>query len=313
MKIHEVFGQQLPVIPRPSNYWPISDCRVGLEFEFENPYDAAWAEWFDGRKRNLGEFYKVVGDGSLRDGGIEMIFKEPLMGEQLQDAIARMCRDPQECPLSQTYRTSIHVHIDARDMEIEHLKSALLIYAMVESGMFAFVGQDRDSSNYSVPWYASTRHLREIADSLFCARNGAGIRDKIARIQRYGALNINALRKYGSLEFRHLGQTLDLGTINNWVSGCMHIKRAALAYSYDDVCKWTYEQARPVYERVFGVLWPLFHNNVTEEQHDISFATAGMLLSFLEIEQASKQIGTKFGKGENPSYETALSRLKERV
>lgn len=308
MKVHEMFGQKVPVIPKPSAEWPIPDCRVGLEFEFEDPHGSLWAVWFD--RAGLDKYWRTVGDGSLRDNGVEIILREPLMGEQLSEAIRQMTTT--NCPLVQTYRTSIHVHIDARDMDVEQLKTAALLYAMVEAGMFAYVGQNRDSSNYSVPWYASTRYLRTVADALFANRANSAIRDRISGTQRYSALNIQALRKYGSLEFRHMGQTMDHDKITKWVKGCMSIKSAAMEHAYEEVEPWIYHDPHTVYNHVFGPLAGAFLRDTTTEMHETSFATAGMLVSFIASEAAAKMIGSKFGKGQNPVYEQAVNRLKER-
>lgn len=309
MKVADVFKHKPFVLPTPSEFWPIPDCRVGLEFEFENPGGIGLARILD--RHPLLRYYDTHPDGSLRDNGFEFVLKDPLMGEQLKDAITLMCEA--NLPFMQTYRTSIHVHVDATSMELEQLKSSFLAYAMVERGLFSFVGKGRVESNYCVPWFSSPRYLAGVAGALFSADpKFSKFGNFIKNSPRYAALNINSLHKYGSLEFRHMGQTLNPKMICTWVSACMLIKKVGMTVPYDEVETWIYRTPMEVYSSVFGDLATTFLVDVTQDQHDECWHSASILASYMAAEEATVQFDKNMERGRNAAFEEAFKHLKDR-
>lgn len=313
MKLHEAFGMMMPRVPTPSNEWPIPDCMVGLEFEYENPANLNWqGHWWNRKMPHIAEYWTTHEDGSLRDNGVEFVLRDPLMGKDLTDAIAALLIPVP--PLTTSYRTSVHVHIDARDMELEELKTFTLLYALTEQGFFNYVGENRTTNNYCVPWYEAPEYMDGVAKGLFREKMDAGILARaMHQAQRYAALNVNSLKKYGSFEFRHFGSVVTHGRIRKWVSICMQLKLAARMIPYDQAEALVYEPAEAVYRAVFGPYAMSCLNGLTAEQHENCQFSASLLMSRLAAEDAMAHFEEYVPTSKKPSsgWEKANKALKE--
>lgn len=313
MKLHEVFGMAAPRVPVPSDEWPIPDCLVGLEFEYENPKGNAWVErWWDRKLPEISLAWATHDDGSLRDNGVEFVLRDPLMGKDLSDAISLLL-DPMP-PLETTYRTSVHVHIDARDLELSELKTAVLLYALTEQGFFNYVGGQRETNNYCIPWYEAPEYLFPVSKALFDAEVDKGILGRAcANAQRYAALNINALRKYGSLEFRHYGDNVTEARIREWIGICLQLKLAARMIPYERAEQLVYEPADHVYNVVFGKYADLMLRGLTEEKHDTCQSSAGLLMSYIAAAHAADTFEKYVPdtREVNPVWKRSVEQMKE--
>lgn len=221
-KISEMFDK--PISSKrlePDTFWIMPKDAVGLEFEYEGvsayPPGASFQS-----------VYTVKEDGSLRDHGREFVFREPLFGKDLTDALATMDKTVKYHGYKVNYRTGLHVHLDVRDMEIEQLWTLLLVYAVVEPLLFAkFVGEDRYNNNFCVPWARTGESFKQIA-KLNRQQTAKQLQAEFASIDRYAALNLQAVYKYGSIEFRHLENTLDFKRIESWINVIYALKRFAM-------------------------------------------------------------------------------------
>lgn len=313
MRVCDAFGFPAPRVPTPSATWPIPDCMVGLEFEYENPKGFPWQDWWQRGQPALQAYFNAVDDGSLRDGGLEFVLKEPLMGKDLEDSLHVLLDNPP--PLAMTYRTSVHVHIDARDMSIEELKVAGLLYALTEAGMFMWIGGNRAESNYCVPWYESPEYTASRTKQLYGlgAMTKALMQNMSNGIARYQALNLNALRKHGTLEYRHMGEHYGIPHVTHWIKMCMAHKAAARSMTLREAERLILVGPEEVYTTVFGEqLGRELGRRVTEERHAACQFCGSLLVSFL----ASEESAVAFGKlveegGRNEVFYRAYRALEE--
>lgn len=223
MKIGEALGMAIGGFKRQaSDRWPLPRCMIGLEFEFENPEQHAI---LNEELREI-SWYEHKNDGSLRDNGIEFVLREPMFGEDIFDAVTGMCNFARRKRLVTNYRTGLHVHLDVRDMEQEELRRLVAFYCLLERPLFEFIGPHRWDSNFCVPVIRHASQLNEIRN-ICTTDNKAAVKDTAKAIQRYSALNLNALARFGSVEFRHAECMTDPEKINNWVAVIMSIKKAA--------------------------------------------------------------------------------------
>lgn len=204
MKPAQVFNHYQKTLElKPAPELPLPKCSTGLEWEFEMGPILRQAL---GARDN--KYLAVHEDGSLRDNGVEVVtVGDGLWGVDLLAAIdylnkkiaeVSIVRAPPVC----NYRTAFHVHIDVRDMEAAQIHNMLLLYALVEIPIFNFVGNDRYNSNFCVPWGRAESQfnvLKSLRDDM-----STGEADKLRTLQRYSALNCQAIAKYGTVEFRHM-------------------------------------------------------------------------------------------------------------
>ncbi|NIP41352.1 MAG: hypothetical protein GWO28_01230 [candidate division Zixibacteria bacterium] len=178
------------------------DGLYGIEIELERMRNASELEM---------KYWRLVNDGSLRNHGIEFVLTQPLGGadipralSELEKAILKGRFDP-----SLTDRTSVHVHMDVRELSNTELSKLIILYTIFERVLFQYAGPHRWGNIFCMPIeYAQLQipiltdipendgHL--FADAVFSGSRG---------IDRYSALNLLALPRFGSLEFRmHQGE-----------------------------------------------------------------------------------------------------------
>ena len=210
MKIASLYGH-VPSSRKlyPNREWPIDKCSIGLEWEFEQGR---------GLRALVGKghpYFNIHDDGSLRDNGVEIVTSgDGLWGEDLTLAFSDLMEfintlsDDQK-PIC-NYRTGFHVHVDIRDLEEKELHNMLMLYCVLERPIFEFCGRDRWKSNFCVPWFRSdaqfdTFKIIETADG----SNAAYVADRVRLLQRYAALNCQSIAKFGTLEFRHMQNSVN--------------------------------------------------------------------------------------------------------
>lgn len=217
----------------PDDFWANPTCSIGLEWEFEQSAHLVH-ELKDASANGRNHYLVMKQDGSLRDNGIEVTTTgDGLFGIDLLDAIRFLEAsirkyEPKYRPVC-NYRTAFHVHLDIRDLEVQEVHNLLLIYCLLEKPIFNFVGKDRDSSNFCIPWFRSDSYFGTFKS--FC--NGevsSGVVSSIQRMQRYSALNCQSIHRFGTLEFRHMEN--DLSEISSkqisFINITMRLKQMAV-------------------------------------------------------------------------------------
>lgn len=177
-----------------------NELYVGIEIEVEKvkAFNDPFLVWI----------YKA--DGSLRNNGLEWI-SYPIKGDCISAALLEFYS-----LLTKTHhfspRTSLHFHFDVRHLNVDQLTSVVLTYLSVESLLYKFVGGDRDKSVFCVPLY-QTDMVNELVNYLRMK-----FREHRTGEYRYAGLNLDAVKKFGTIEFRHLGGTSDVSRIMTWIN-----------------------------------------------------------------------------------------------
>ena len=159
-----------------------------------------------------------------------------MFGEDSRLALSEFFPLAKKMKWETTLRTGIHVHLDARDLSRYQLLGLIAYYCIFEPAIYAWVGDERHSNNFCLPWYKFEGQLAQAIDIL------GGMRDfskgKLTRnedvilacesFHRYAGLNLKSLATFGSIEFRHLKTTLDYNRVRDWVNIILSLKKAAL-------------------------------------------------------------------------------------
>jgi len=215
MKLKEI----IPHRPDVRTYLPgqtiPNSCLVGVEIELEQ---------FRGEGRGL-TYWRMEHDGSLRDGGVEFVLQQPLTGHDLELALSEINQVINNSRFDSNHRCSTHVHIDVRDLSLEHLRKIVFIYSMFERFVYDLVEESREHNFYCAPMYSSLQNRRRIAQS-FGEKQFGGC-------PKYSGLNLRTVEKYGSLEFRmHEGMHKDTD-IKRWIMFLMKLRSGT--QKYEDV------------------------------------------------------------------------------
>ena len=115
----------------------------GIEVEYEN---------YRGTAHRPSPEWQIKDDGSLRNGGIEYVFRRPLAINSSHTAIDSLWEMASSLRLKPSPRTGIHVHVNCLDYSLSQILDILTNYVLMEPFLFAYVGPLRDESILCVPW-----------------------------------------------------------------------------------------------------------------------------------------------------------------
>lgn len=221
-KVGELLNTQVPkydgtVYPERSVHY---NDRVGVEIEFEHNH------LFDQNMQDLiRNYWNWTDDGSLRDGGSEIVFRGPLSGDDVAMALSAAEKALNKCRFS--HRTSVHVHVDIRDITAPSLYRYILLYITLEEALFGICGRHRESNNFCMSAYSANGLIALLA-GINPSRVVASILGMDTAHFRYAAVNIDAVRKFGSLEFRGHEGTCSKERIQLWINLLLAMKHYAV-------------------------------------------------------------------------------------
>ncbi len=210
MKISDVYGVGTPV-PKP--YKHKIDCVypeqiIGVELEIEG-CDRFSGEEYIKKCKPLNIDVKT--DGSLRGVAYEFITK-PMTSTETLGVLKDFFDFTGFNEANYSDRCSVHVHSNCADMELEQVSALALLYTVVEEVLFEFVGNNRDSNIYCIPWNQCRMHLNLV--NKFLTDSSQVLRGW----SKYTALNLLPLSKLGTVEFRQMHGTSDMGKLTQWIN-----------------------------------------------------------------------------------------------
>lgn len=183
--------------------------RFGIELEYEHvrrAIDLTGTRW------------TAVRDGSLRNNGVEYV-SDPLSYRDVGPSLTSIMRSAAGVGARVTPRCGLHVHLNMRPYTVGQVLSLAVVYGLAEPSIFKHFAEGRDLSPFCVPQYANTLLLNHLEEDTQQARRGRGrlaLRGTTGT-SKYSALNYSSLRRFGTVEARHLPCTLDPREAREWV------------------------------------------------------------------------------------------------
>lgn len=226
-----------------SNY---AEPAIGIEVEVENIRDQV----------QLQHSWSVHTDGSLRNSGLEFI-SLPTPPRLVESAINHLFdKLPKEAHFSP--RTSIHVHMNVRELSLAQIYNIVILYQCFEDLLYKFAGPERKKSIFCVP-IGSTNYYINLR------RNFVGRGDGTSW-SKYTGLNLAPMNEYGTIEFRHLRGTRDRTVLFEWLHYLYAIWHYATSHTTDELesiireCSLTRDYMHLGYS-VFGDRFSKLSNN----------------------------------------------------
>lgn len=193
------------------------DGEVGIEVEVEG--DALPVHVIGWNK---------LDDGSLRGESCEYVLKKPCTRDKVKlytNRIGKAYKDAGSV-IHNSDRTSVHIHINIQELSLTQLYNFILLFLILEEPLVNFCGKNRVNNLFC---------LRSLdAEGLLTVLEDCATLNTISNIRganvRYASVNIAAVFKFGSLEFRSLNGTNDMERIQKWVEILLKLKDAAIKY-----------------------------------------------------------------------------------
>ena len=196
----------------------------GIEVEVENvPNPVVYSKHLP--------YWKTVPDNSLRNNGVEFV-TVPLKATQIEHAVCQLANSlPDNRVFSE--RTSVHVHMNVRDLTIDNITALLTLYTLVENLLFKWVGHNRDKSVFCT----------KLIDTDYVTMYTQFQREPqvIRNWNKYTAFNMLPIMEKGTVEFRHMYGTIDKTIILQWVNLLSCLKTAAKTYHINQLLPMIYE------------------------------------------------------------------------
>lgn len=229
-------------------------------------------------------YWNITIDNSLRNNGLEFV-SLPLKASQLEGALIQL--NASLSPMVEfTPRTSVHVHMNVRDLSLEQITSLLLLYTTVEELLFNWVGHNRDKSVFCIK-LTETDYVQNYIN----LNNDPNY--TIPIWNKYTAFNIAPLESKGTVEFRHMEGTANITRILTWINFLSCLKRAAkattlhrLIHTIGDLnTSSTYEM---YIQDIFGDLAYLLTHNILNLQKAMEESVSYVKLATIQKEAPKK-------------------------
>lgn len=194
-----------------------TDLGIEVELEGENLLDprAAFRMW------------KVVNEGSLRHNGLEFVTTPGLTIDTLDKAMTELRFILGRAVIQPSIRQSVHVHVNATDMTLLDAYKVIAAFALVEDMLVKANGEDRTGNLFCLRGRDAEYTHRQIIQDI---KEGFHF-DSWDNNHRYSALNLSALKKFGTFEFRFIKGLSDPDEIAIWARGLYYFVQRCKAVS----------------------------------------------------------------------------------
>lgn len=169
--------------------------------------------------------WRLTNDGSLRNNGIELLSTPIRTGVTLARYCAAYTDLRESFPWADTLRTSTHVHLDMRGLQLPDLVRIMGAYCLVEPFLYDYCGPLREENIYCIPFYRADT----ATDALITAVSNGEFNSFLANTCKYSGLFMGPLRTFGTIEFRMAPSFPNGECLGEWVGILHHLYRAALA------------------------------------------------------------------------------------
>jgi len=191
---------------------------VGVEIEIE------------GKKlpREINKYWRVDNDGSLRGEAFEYVLAKPLTPDMCFKSLDLLHKEltAPGVVVHDTIRAGIHIHVNYQEYTAMHVLNSLVIYFIVEDLLTHICGKSREGNLFCL------RSSDAEAIILDLLRLNGDFTQLGNDNYRYAAVNLKALKTYGSLEYRAMRSTIDMdGVVKPWISLLLKIREKCTQYA----------------------------------------------------------------------------------
>lgn len=204
---------------KPHNTW-INSCMdsqdlsrfFGIEVELEGWPDEPTSKISRLLNESTDFAWSTTTDNSLRNGGIELYTRYSTSIQSKKKVLDQFADLISEAPYAiASERTSTHIHIDVRDFTFQELLFLVNVYGCCEDTFFLMCNERRRHCIYCRPLKSFGSPSLDLPHTY------------LQENMRYGAINLSAIQKYGTIEFRMFDATKDIQTLSIWLDMCYNL------------------------------------------------------------------------------------------
>jgi len=231
---------------------------VGIEIEME------------GKSLPSGEavskYWTKEADGSLRGESAEYVLQKPVEVKNITKALNELEKafNSHGTTFYKSHRAGIHVHVNVQDLTPNQLVSFITAYCVLEEVFLSYCEESRRGNHFCLRLSDASWLMDEIAKAIEEGDLSRFRNDDL----RYASINLTALHKYGSVEFRALESTDDFDKITIWAKALHQLKVWASGVSdpTEVIAQSSLLGFLPFAKNMLGDYWQVFAPLATEEK-----------------------------------------------
>ena len=173
---------------------------------------------------NIAQYWTATHDGSLRGESMEYVFKKPLAVAKVPEAmdVLNGAFKAHGSKLDFSYRCSVHVHVNVGQLDVDALIAFMYAYLLLERPLMKYCGEERIGNRFALRF--EDAEALEDAIHAIIAHKARAFQFIKQDQYRYSSMNIDALKKFGSLEFRGMKGTNDKDVVSNWAKALVNLR-----------------------------------------------------------------------------------------
>ena len=220
----QITGNRVDNRPVPELGLMQTNTKVGVEIEIATSSN---------RSAFNGNYWTTVSEGSIQ--GFEIVLLQPQGGSNLVAALEQAERSVAQLAGNNKFpeMTSVHAHIDIRDMTPTQLINFLTLSIMLENVLYNYVEPHRSKNHFCLPMSDATECLQKLRSFVSYHRQDNLSRDRVRSLfhpdaLKYAGINLSSIPRYGSLEFRMHHGTANSTDLIRWINILLKIKEYAM-------------------------------------------------------------------------------------
>jgi len=203
---------------KPFHSDSLEENTIGIEIENETKTETAVP--------NVRNWSKVP-EHSLRYYGFEYVSK-PIPSHRAGQELDKLFGALSEIKLTNSPRTSTHIHFDVGRMSFLQILNFAMTYWMVESYLEPFVGRFRSGNHFCLRVKDTNFTIHSLLSGIrsYDPYSAAVFSDNL----RYSSVNFASVMKLGTLEFRLMRGVDSTEPVLKWISYLESIKKFSLKF-----------------------------------------------------------------------------------
>lgn len=191
-------------------------------------------------------------DGSLRGEAIEYVLSKPINRKDVLEYLTSLQNYLHNVGsrLVPSDRCGVHIHLNVQNLEIKKVVQIVVLYIILEDLLVKWCGPEREGNSFCL----RVKDAEYLIDDT-CQQILDGQLNPTDNV-RYASINLTALSRFGSLEFRAMRTEKDFTRIKTWIDMLLRVKDHAIKYnSPEDIVEAvSMNGATPFVRQVMGQL-----------------------------------------------------------
>lgn len=193
---------------------------LGIEIEVEGNNLPMCAKYWNNER-----------DGSLKgDETREYVLKVPSTLEGVHIALSYLESRYvyNNTTVDESIRAGVHVHVNCQKLSMTQLYTFMCVYLALENVLVKWCGQSREGNLFCLRSSDAEMCLSQIRLAAITKEFRAVL---FSDDLRYASMNVKALGDYGSLEFRSMRGTRDLGLVYRWAKVLLGLREFSKTFN----------------------------------------------------------------------------------